>query len=77
MNTAHTGATPGSTRLSRTGDTSLQGLQDLFIKAFPSRIGDKADFSSVQKQAWRLKQNEKTEKSVPNERTQTKPQPET
>ena len=37
-----------------------------FIRALPSRIGDVADFSNMEKKAQRLIQNGNTEKCIPN-----------
>lgn len=43
------------------GTLHSKALQDLlFIKPLPSRTGDKANFTNIQKQEQRLEQNEKT-----------------
>ena len=39
------------------------------MRPLPSRTGDIADFPNTEKQAHRLRQNEKTENIFPNERT--------
>ena len=41
----------------------------MFIKPLPSRTRDIADFNNSEKQAQRLRQNEKTKDFVKNERT--------
>ena len=51
------------------GTPSGRALQDLFfIRSLPSRTGDRVDFLNTQQQVQRLRQNEKTEKFILNER---------
>ena len=59
------------------GQLPGRALQNIFFKKpLPSKTGDVADFPNTEKQAERLRQNEKTEEFVPNEKNRTKPQPE-
>jgi len=63
------GNTPEVSGSAEQGMLHCRALQDLFIKAIPSRTGDVPDSPNIQKQAQRLRQNEMTEEFDPNERT--------
>ena len=66
---AHIGGIPAAQGLRKQDTLHCQALQDFFIKPLPSRTEDVADFPNTQKKAQKLRQNEKTEEFVPNERT--------
>ena len=52
------------------GTLHRRSLLDLFFtRPLPSRTGDMADFPNIEKQIERFRQNEKTEKFIPNEET--------
>ena len=51
------------------GTPHSRAIQDLFfIRPLPSKTADVVDFPNTEKQAQRLRKNEKTEKFIPSER---------
>ena len=64
---ASSSGVPGS---GEQGTLNYRALQELFfLKSLRSRAEDTADFLNTEEQAQTGRQNEETEKSVPNERT--------